>query len=136
MTMKRILYAVLAAVALTSLTSCGNIAERRVRSAAEGFLNAFCSMDYEAASALCTERFADMLLEGTLDMDEIPESIMDKMKEACEETSFRIVSLSIGEELSPSVVDFLIKAPGLEKEVPGRLILIFEGRTALVDAVE
>lgn len=99
-------------------------------------MKAFCAMDYEAAGSFCTGNMASLLTESTREMEEIPQPIMEKMKEASAETSFRIVSVTVNEEGTEAAVELLIKAPGLEKEVPKSIRLIFEGRTALVDAVQ
>ena len=134
--MKRTLGIILsAAVALLLCTSCNRV-EKSVGAASEGFMKAYISMDYEAAAGFCTAPLAAMLTEGAEGMDEIPPVIMEKMKEASRETSFRIVSVTVNEEKTGAVVEMLLKAPGLEKEVPKTLSLLLEGRTALVDAVE
>lgn len=133
--MKRILNIALAAVVMLGCVSC-NRAPKRAAAAAEGFMKAYISMDYETAASFCTEPMSALLLESTLGMEDVPQAIMDKIKEASSETSFRIVSTVVDEEKTCAAVEVLLKAPGLEKEVPKTLRLVLEGSTALVDAVE
>lgn len=132
---KTILYAFAAAAALFCCLSC-NLAEQRATEAAQNFLQAFNAMDYETAVLYCTPQFAEILEESTGDADDVPPAIMDRIKEASAETSFRIVSIVVNEEKTAATVECLLKVPGLEKEVPKTLGLLLEGSTALVDSIE
>ena len=134
--MKRILYIALAAAVLLGTSSCQMLAVKRATNAVNGYMAAYDAMDYETAASFCTEPMAALLLESAEGMDEIPQVIMEKMKEASNETSFRIASMCVNNERTEAVAEVLVKAPGLEKEVPKTLRLVFEGRTALVYAVE
>lgn len=126
--------AVIIAAALMA-ASC-NADERHAREAAENFLKAYYAMDYAIAEEYCTMDFVGVIEESIEGLSSLPESISEKMKEAAVATSFEIVSVTVSEDETSAVVDYLLSAPGLGKPAEKRLRLLLEGGTALVDAVE
>lgn len=116
--------------------SC-NADERHAQETAENFLKAYYSMDYAIAEDYCTMDLVGVIEESIDGLSSLPESILDKMKEAAYATSFEIVSVSVAEDGTSASVDYLLSAPGLGKPAEKRLRLLFdEGGAALVDAVE
>lgn len=136
MTMKKVAILTLAAIAVLLCGSCTTSAPKRASVAAEGFLKASFAMDYEEAASFCTPSYADLVRESAQRMENVSQALMQKMKEASSETSFRIVSVKVNDGQTEATVEVLVKAPGLEREVPKTVRLLFEGGAALVDAVE
>lgn len=125
-----------AALILVLLAASCNSSEKRVNAAAESFLKAYYSADYEAAAGFCTPEFSRIVNMGAKAQQAVPEETAQKMKEAVAATSFRIVSSQVDKEAASALVRCEVIVPALEKPVPKLLKLKLEGRTALVDGIE
>ena len=83
------------AISLAFISSCTlQRRENSVTETAQMFLEAFYSMDYEAAAACSTEEFASKLEAGA-DYSSLPAPIALKVKEAAAATSFEIISIDV-----------------------------------------
>lgn len=133
--MKRIAIPVLFALCLLLPAACQRT-EKRVRTVAETFLNAYYTGDYQAASACCTPDFGARVAKGARLQAELPADVIEKMKEAVSKTSFNIVSVEMDPEGASARVRYALQVPGLEKPVSKSLHLQLEGKTACVDRIE
>ena len=120
---------------LVALSACHPL-EKRVGNTAEDFLKAYYSADYAKAASFCTPAFAGQVGKGAQVQDRLPEEIVQKMKEAVSQTSFKLVSVEVDKEAGKAVVHYELMAPTLEKPMPKRLLLQLEGRAAAVDGIE
>ena len=133
--MRKTVTLALSIIALLAVTACSS-PEKRVRSAAEGFLSAYYSGDYDKAATFCTPRMAAFVSRWNEDLDRIPGETVQKMKEAAMQTSFRIVSVTLDREAGKAVVSYELSLPDSSLPVPKELSLEIEGRTASVDGIE
>lgn len=131
--MKKILFATL--LCFSVLVACQR-PEKQVESVAEAFLKNYYATDYATAAAQCTPRFAALVEQGAEDQESLPADLEQKIKEAVEQTSFKIVSIDLDEDAASARVSYDVYVPGLEKPVLKVLRLQLEGGTALVDGIE
>ena len=120
---------------LLAFTACQS-QEKRVRITAEQFLKAYYTADYATAASFCTPSLAGRLNRGAEIETRVPEEIAQKMKEAVQQTSFKVVSVEVDKENACAVVHYELMAPMLEGPVPKRMLLQLEGRAAAVDGIE
>lgn len=133
--MKRILILTAALFCLLGLAACQS-SGKRVQATAEQFLNAFYAGEYGEAAVFCTPAYAARLSKVSAFQRAVPEEIAQKMKEAVNGTSFKIVSVEVDEEAGTAVVHYALTVPGVEGAVTKQLRLQLEGRTAAVDGIE
>lgn len=130
--MKKILFVFAVLACAVGCTSKEEIAT----DVAGKFLKAWYSMDYNLASGLCTEHCSALVLESAKSVSDVPETLLQKMKKASEETSFEIIFVDTESCEGQAIVEYLLTVPGLERALTKRLVLKVEGRAAFVDTVE
>ena len=133
--MKTIVSRLFLLLCLVALSACHPV-DKRVANTAEDFLKAYYSADYAKAASLCTPAFAGQVGKGAEVQERIPAEIVEKMKEAVSQTSFKLVSVEVDKEAGKAVVHYELMAPMLEKPMPKRLLLQLEGHAAAVDGIE
>ena len=131
--MKKILFATLLCFGV--LAACQR-PEKQAESVAESFLKDYYAADYAAAATQCTPRFAALVEQGADDQETLPADLAQKIKEAVDQTSFKIISIELDEDAASARVTYDVYVPGLEKPVRKALRLQLEGGTALVDGIE
>lgn len=118
--MKKILIA--AVIAMVALSGCTSRADKAAEMAGS-FLTCFFNMDYDGASAFCTDEIASMLRD-TLTTNEYPsEEIREKVAEASRNTEFKVLSSEVEEETGDIVVSYQVIPYGASKNaaIPHRM---------------
>jgi len=117
------------------LCGCTNKQEIAL-SVADSFLKSYYCLDYHSAESFCTPELAAKIEEAVRDIDDLPEYVRKKMKEASEETSYEIIAVDAESVKGEAAVLYRLFASGLDKPLEKRLRLKIERDSALVYAVE
>lgn len=133
--MKKTLLFAASVLVMLALTSCSS-PEKRVRTAAEGFLKAYYTGNCEKAAEFCTPRLAELVSRGAADSGKVPEETSERIKEAAMQTSFTIISVELDRETGKAVVHYELTVSDSNLPIPKELALEIEGRAAAVDGIE